>query len=233
MRLCLSLFMLCALWLTAGQEILFKSDFAGNPAMNGWTDVDQKNPVQAKFGTVTDFEGKKVWKSFKGLFGISHQLKRPVILDDKIKTVTVKVKFYFPHESNGRQVSFALTSRKSVAQDAGGPFWKLRDTGFEVRGYNHSVLAANYLAYQVEGKKVTAPKAIAPLNLLAKTNTWNVWTLVYDFQRKTIDFYNTEGAAEPAMTMYNVQLDGQALNAVWIASWGIIYESVEVTAETL
>jgi hypothetical protein len=233
MRLCLSLLLLFALCLSAGQEVLFKSDFAGNPSMNGWYDVDQKSPVQTKFGAVTDFEGKKVWKSFYGLFGISHQLKRTVMFDDNLKTITLKVKFYQPHEHRGQQVSFALTSRKTVAQDAGGAFWKLRDSGFIVRGYTYPIQSVNYLAFQVDGKQMIAPKAVKPLNLLAKTNTWTTWTLKYDHQRKVIDFYDSDGAALPAMTLYNVQMDGCGLNAVWLGSWGIIYESVEITAETI
>ncbi|OQA86126.1 MAG: hypothetical protein BWY31_01461 [Lentisphaerae bacterium ADurb.Bin242] len=219
------------LTLSAKETVLFQSDFAKNPELKGWTDVHQKTPPGPKQYSVVTENGKTFLKTAKIYFGISHKLSRGITIDDTVKRITLSATLFQPEGSSGHPLGLALSSRMTVAADAGQAFWKLRDSGFQVQGYSHNLQTPNFLAYQVEGKQVKAMRPTAPFNLLTAREKWVTWTLVYDHEKKQIDFFNMEGQTEPYLTLYNVKLDGVMLNSVWIAAWGACYETVRVTAE--
>ena len=215
----------------AAEKVLFQSQFGSAKPLAGWMDVKKKTP-DAKTYKIIEKDGVKCLETPAIYFGIAHRLSQPVIINDKLKKITLKVTFMKPEARKGRTVSIALTSRNDVALDAGQAFWKLRDSGFMAYGYSYSILHANYISYQVEGKQVKSPKATMPHNLLPARNKWVTWTLVYDNTKKTIDFFNDEKAEKPFWTFSNVKIDGIELRSVWICSWGTIYKDVKVTCET-
>ena len=219
------------LTLSAEETVLFQSDFAKNPELKGWTDVHQKTPPDPKQYSVVTENGKTFLKTGKIMFGISHKLSRGITIDETVKKITLSATLFQPEGSSGHPMGLALSSRMTVAADAGQAFWKLRDSGFQVQGYSHSLQTPNFLAYQVEGRQVKAMCPTAPFSLLSAREKWVEWKLVYDHEKKMIDFFNAEGQKDPYLTLYNVKLDGVMLNSVWIAAWGACYESVRVTAE--
>ncbi len=219
------------LTLSAEETVLFQSDFAKNPELKEWTDVHQKTPPDPKQYSVVTENGKTFLKTGKIMFGISHKLSRGITIGDTVKKITLSATLFQPEGSSGHPLGLALSSRMTVAADAGQAFWKLRDSGFLAQGYSHSLQTPNFLACQVEGRQVKAMRPTAPFNLLTVREKWTTWTLVYDREKKQIDFFNAEGQTEPYLTLYNVKLDGVMLNSVWIAAWGACYESVRVTAE--
>ena len=220
-----------SLVLAAEETVLFQSDFARNPELKGWTDVHQKTPPDPKQYSVVTGNGKTFLRTGKIMFGISHKLSRGINIGETVKKITLSVTLFQPEGSSGHPLGLALSSRMTVAADAGQAFWKLRDSGFQVQGYSHSLQAPNFLAFQVEGRQVKAMRPTAPFNLLNAREKWIAWKLVYDHEKKQIEFFNAEGQTEPYLTLYNVKLDGVMLNSVWIAAWGACYESVRVTAE--
>ena len=215
----------------AAEQVLFQSQFGSAEPMKGWMDVNKKTPDSSKY-RIIEKDGIKCLETPVVYFGIAHRLSKPVIVNDNLKKVTLKVTFMKPEAQKGRTVTIALTSRNDVALDAGQAFWKLRDSGFMASGYSYSILSANYLTYQVEGKQIKSLKATAPHNLLPARNKWVTWTLVYDHTKKTIEFFNDDKAEKPFWTFYNVQIDGIELKSVWICSWGTIYKDIKVTCET-
>ncbi len=215
----------------AAEQVLFQSQFGSAEPMKGWMDVNKKTPDSTKY-RIIEKDGVKCLETPAIYFGIAHRLSKPVIVNDNLKKVTLKVTFMKPEAQKGRTVTIALTSRNDVALDAGQAFWKLRDSGFMASGYSYSILSANYLTYQVEGKQIKSLKATAPHNLLPARNKWVTWTLVYDHTKKTIEFFNDDKAEKPFWTFYNVQIDGIELKSVWICSWGTIYKDIKVTCET-
>ena len=215
----------------AAEKVLFQSQFGSAKPLAGWMDIKKKTPDAKKY-KIIEKDGVKCLETPAIYFGIAHRLSQPVIINDKLKKITLKVTFMKPEAQKGRIVSIALTSRNDVALDAGQAFWKLRDSGFMAYGYSYSILAANHLMYQVEGKQVKSPKATTPHNLLPARNKWVTWTLVYDHTRKVIDFFNDEKAEKPFWSFYNVNIDNVELRSVWVCCWGTIYKDIKVTCET-
>lgn len=215
----------------SAEKVLFQSQFGSAEPLKGWMDVKKKTPDSSKY-RIIEKDGVKCLETPPIYFGIAHRLSQPVVINDNLKKVTLKVTLMKPEAQKGRLVTIALTSRNDVALDAGQAFWKLRDSGFMASGYSYSIPAANYLIYQVEGKQVKSLKATSPHNLLPVRNKWVTWTLVYDHTKKTIEFFNDEKAETPFWTFYNVNIDGIELRSVWICSWGTIYKDVKVTCET-
>ena len=214
----------------AAEKVLFQSQFGSDKPLAGWMDVNKKTPDSAKYKIITK-GGVKCLETPPIYFGISHRLSQPVLINDNLKKITLKVVLMKPEAQKGRTVTIALSSRNDVALDAGQAFWKLRDSGFMASGYSYSVLSANALTYQVEGKQIKAPKATSPHNYIPARNKWITWTLVYDHAKKTIEFFNDEKAEKPFQTFYNVNIDGIELRTVWICSWGTLYKDVKVTCE--
>ena len=215
----------------AAEKVLFQSQFGSAEPLKGWMDVNKKTPDSAKYKIISK-DGVKCLETPPIYFGIAHRLSKPVLINDNLKKVTLKVTFMKPEAQKGRLVTIALSSRNDVALDAGQAFWKLRDSGFLAAGYSYPIPAANYLIYQVEGKQIKSIKATAPHNLLPARNKWVTWTLVYDNTKKTIEFFNDDKAEKPFHTFYNVQIGGIELRTVWICCWGTIYKDIKVTCET-
>lgn len=215
----------------AAEQVLFQSQFGSAKPLAGWMDVKKKTPDSSKYKIVLK-DGVKCLETPPIYFGIAHRLSKPVLVNDKLKKVTLKVTFMKPEAQKGRPVTIALTSRNDVALDAGQAFWKLRDSGFQATGYAYSILQANYLIYQVEGKQVKSLKATAPHNLLPARNKWTTWTLVYDHTKKSIEFFNNDKMEKPFWSFHDVQIDGIELKSVWVCCWGTIYKDIKVTCET-
>ena len=213
-------------------EVLVDCDFSAGATTQGWTDVHQHTPPRGQdYVLATETDGTFLHTA-PIYFGISHRLSRPLVLNDKLVKVTVQVTFRQPKEHRGHPIGIALSSRETVARDAGQAFWKLRDSGFLVNGYSHSLLNANWLCWQRDGRQVRAPKAQSPHNLLLALDTWTTWTLVYDHCAHRLDFFADATASMPCHSLYGVGLDGVELNSVWISAWGAEYRSVKVTVES-
>ena len=213
----------------AAEKVLYQSQFDSDKPFAGWMDI-KKKPLDNKY-KIIDKDGVKCLETPVSYFGIAHRLSQPVLINDNLKKITLKVVLMKPEAQKGRVVTVALSSRNDVALDAGQAFWKLRDSGFQASGYSFPILTANSLTYQVEGKQVKSPKATNPHNYIPARNKWVTWTLVYDTTKKTIEFFNDEKAEKPFQTFYNVNIDGIELRTVWLCCWGTLYKDVKVTCE--
>ena len=229
--LCLSL-LLSVVSILSAETVLLECDFTQGSTTADWTDVHQHTPPDPeKYAVAHDGDGNFL-RTAPVYFGISHRLARPLVLDDKVARLTVQVSFRQPREHRGHPIGIALSSRETVAKDAGQAFWKLRDSGFLVNGYSYSLLNANWLCWQRDGRQVRAPKAQTPHNLLLALDAWTTWTLVYDHGARRLDFFNDAGAKTPCHSLYGIGLDGVELNSVWISAWGAEYRYVKVTVES-
>lgn len=214
------------------EEILFQSDFSMKRELAGWTDVWQKNPPNAEmYKIVSDEEGGFLRMSEK-MFGLSHGLSHPVIVNDKLRRITFRAVLRQPRNiPAGYQMAIALSSRATVARDAGQAFWKGRDSGVLVCGYTHNLQSPNYVAYQLEGRQIRTHRPFSPFGLLKRRDVWNTWTVCYDNEKKEIRFYNAPDSASPYVTLYKADLSGIVLSSLWIAAWGAEYRSITVSCE--
>lgn len=219
--------------LSGKEEILFQSNFAENREMKGWTDVRQNNPPEKMSYKTVVTEGCVILQTPKNLFGISHGLSRPVMIGSSLKRITLRVILRQPETvPAGWQMGIALSSRSTVARDAGQAFWKGRDSGILANGYVHSLQMPNFIACQVEGRQIRATRIRPPFGLLKQRGQWNVWTLIYDNEKKEILFYQDADASAPWVTLHKTDLSGVMLNSLWLGAWGTEYKNITVTCET-
>lgn len=231
----LSILIFCAatILVTAAEKTLFQSNFAENKSLQGWTDVHQKSPPKAEHYKIADIDGQAVLQTPMNQFGISHKLASPLKIDASVKSVTLKVTLRQPETTlAGYQIAIALSSRATTAADSGQAFWKGRDSGIIANGYIHNLQAPNFIAYQLEGERVRAPRPQPPFGVLSARNQWVVWTLKYDHVKKQLEFFNTADAAEPWISIHQADLTGIMLNTVWLGAWGTEYRDAAVSCET-
>jgi len=230
-RVLASFFSLWASLLFSGEaSLLFQSDFALNTQLRGWVDVYQKSPPKFpdNYQVVTE-EGKTFLQTGEVMFGLSHKLRQPIKVDDSISLIQIAVMLRQPKEFTGHQLSIALSSRATVAADAGQAFWRLRDSGFIANGYIHNLQGSNFIAYQKEGRQTRSSRPIAPFGLLSAHDQWQEWILIYDHQQKQLKFYHEPAAATPYLRMYYCDLSNIELNSVWLGAWGTQYRNVTVS----
>jgi len=212
---------------TISDELVFTSDFANNRGLKGWTDVHQNTPPNMEGYQVV--AGDEVYvKTPPVLFGISHRLGREIVIDSTIVDVMLTATLRKPETDGGHQIGIALSSRDSTAQDAGGPFWKGRDSGFMANGYHHGIQKANFICWQVEGARTRLHPSREPFNLLTGTGEWVTWRLVYKHKEKELWFFRDASEQSPFMIQRNVDLTGVGLSSVWISAWGTEFKEVTV-----
>ncbi len=209
-------------------ELLFKSEFAQNKELKGWTDVYQKSPPKSEWYKVEDVGGESVLKTAEVLFGISHKLKRDLLVDESVVEITLDVALRKPTPPKGHQVGIALSSRDTAAMDAGGPFWKGKDSGVMAQGYNYDDQSANFIFWQVEGNQTRMHPSRQPFNLLPEAGKWTTWRLVYKHRQKELWFYRSAKDNEPFMIQRRVDLSGVALGSVWLCGWSTEFMDVSV-----
>ena len=211
-----------------GFELLFKSDFFHNKELNGWTDVHQKSPPNSEWYQVIDAsDGESFLRTKEILFGISHPLKREILIDDSILEVKLTVTFRKPLPPKGWPVIIALSSSETTAQDAGGPFWKGKDSGIMVVGRHYNLQESNLISWQLEGERVLMHPFRKPFNFL-EAGKWTEWRLVYKHQEKELLFFHDRNDEKPFLIQHNVNLSGSMLSSVWISAWETEFKSVSV-----
>lgn len=210
-------------------DCLFKSDFANNKKLNGWTDVHQKNPPNSEwYQIVKDSNGELYLKTREVLFGISHSLKSEIIVDDSLSEVQLLVIFRKPDlPLNGWPVTVALSSSETTAKDAGGPFWKGKDSGLLIIGSLYDKPEYNSINWQKEGVRVRMHPYRLPFNFL-EVGMWVEWRLVYRHQEKSLLFFHKQNDTLPFLVQHNVDLSGTVLSSVWIGAWGTEFKEISV-----
>lgn len=230
-----------AVTLAAKEEVLLQSDFAANRTLKGWIDMAHASPphIYAEMSPknseqykVVSENGNAFMRTAPIYFGISRKFSKPVTIDGTVKSITLKVTLLQPKKEAGHTITPTLSSRVTVVHSTGQAFEQEKDSGVYVSGYGHNSQMSNYVGYRVDGKEIirsSPPKS--PYNLLSGWDQWETWTLVYDNQKKTLEFFGSADSAGPRTVLYNVKMDGVTLNCLWLPAWGACYKNVRVTVE--
>lgn len=224
--------------LSAGEEVLYKSNFQGSKELKGWFDLESsyKNSVPLKkpskplsHAKLTEANGEVFLKGGKTPRGLLHNFSKPVLVDDNLKRITLKVVMRQTPKHRTTLIDVALTSRIQTAAN-GDAFWRGRDSGVALRGYTSSVQHVNYIYWRKDGTDTKKYRAAKPFNLFPKTmlTKWTAFSLTYDHEKKQIIF-TCEGT-EP-LIYQNVDLKGMELNSLFVNQHSHDYKSIEVTCE--
>jgi hypothetical protein len=227
----------CALFfLSAGEEILFQSNFKENRELKNWFDVGngyikgvpQPKPVkQLKSAKTVESSGEVILQTTSTFMGITHKFSKPVLVDDNLKSITLKVVFHQNPKYKSSVTEFALTSRIQPALTNGGPFWRGRDSGISIRGYSYSSQAPNFIYWRKEGSDNKKFHSTAPYNMfpVSVVKNWTTAVLSYDHEKKILSFQCD--SAKPFI-YHNVDLKGIELNSCFVSCNMNEYKSIEV-----
>ncbi len=215
----------------AGETILFQSNFAGNRKLTGWDDLWSDGLPSEKHYRIVEKNDEVFLQTGKLVFGISHRFNTPVKVDDRLQKIEVEIEFRQPPESFSCVNEFAVTSRKKVSNDSGGPFFRTQDSGFGIRGYTNSFRPANFIYWRVDGNDVRMFKGLEPFSLFPRTpaGKWNKIILCLDNEKKTFSFF-CDGSE--VLTLHKVDLTGKELNAVFLSSQNNEYRNVKAVCIT-
>lgn len=229
----------CMSLLFAGENILFKSDFANSKNLADWfgagnsyvQGVPVKKPEKAPDNAaVIEKDGEAFLQVQKGFFGVTYPFPKPVKVNDALKRVSVKVVFRQATDGMSSIKEIALTSRRQPSGDKGNAFWMGRDSGIAVRGYMYSNQGANVMYWRKEGMDYMKYKSCAPYNMFPKTvhSQWTTASILFDNEAKTASFSCDGGKA---FVLRNIDLQGAELNALYLCSF-IEVKNVEVSCVT-
>ena len=221
---------------SAAEEILFQSDFKNNRDLKTWFDVGngyikgvpQTKPTKPlRYGKVVESNGEFILQAGANSMGISHPLLKPVLVNDDLKSITLKIVFRQNPKSVSGISEFALTSRKQPAATNGSPFWKGRDSGVSMRGYSYSAQAPNFIYFRKEGSDSKKFRSTAPYNMFPRSvlKSWTTVVITYDHEKKQLS-YSCDGVAP--LVYHNVDLKGVELNSCFVSYNNNEYKSIEV-----
>lgn len=232
----LTLAVCTAFSISAAEELLFQSNFKENRDLKGWFDISngyiqgvpQSKPTKAlKFGKTAEVNGEIILQAESSAWGMSHPFSKPVLVDDNLKTITLKIVFRQIPKAASSVSEFALTSRKQPAATNGGPFWVGRDGGFSIRGYSYSAQAPNFIYFRKDGTDSKKYRSTAPYNMFPRTvlKEWTTVVLTYDNEKKILS-YDCDGVA--SLVYHNVDLKGVELNSCFVSCNLNEYKSIQV-----
>ena len=238
-KLFLALTACSAVSLLAAEEILFQSNFKDNRDLKTWFDVGNgyiQGVPQAKptkpltYGKTVEENGEVILKAGANSMGMSHLFSKPVLVDDNLKSITLKIVFRQSPKSASGVSEFALTGRKQPAATNGSPFWKGRDSGVSIRGYSYSAQAPNFIYFRKDGADCKKYRSTAPYNMFPRSvlKSWTTVVLTYDHEKKQLS-YSCDGVAP--LIYHNVDLKGIELNSCFVSYNNNDYKSIEVFCE--
>ena len=210
----------------ASETTLLDVDFSAVENLAGWTDVSQKNPPNPNNYYVKEGALATAPTEF---FGLSHPLRKPLVISEDAGRIVVECTFLQPQESRGRTISVALTSRATTCPYNGGAFWPGKeDSGFLAAGNVYGIQSANHLSYMREGRQITAFAPRTPFNFISGTDNVWTWRIVMDTAERSLRLFTSNDADKPAAEIYGVNLDGEELKALWVSSFGTRYFKIKV-----
>lgn len=225
-----------AVILSAAEQTLFKSDFKNNRDMKGWYDFHNsyyhgtplsKPKAPLRYSKVAEKNGEFILQAGKTPTVLTHPFSKPVLVDDSLKSITMKITLRQTPKSGTTLIEMGLTSRLQPAALHGYGFWKGRDSGVALRGYTTDAHAPNYIYWRKEGGDNKKFRSTRPFNLFPKKilTQWVNCSMTYDHEKKTLSFI-CEGM-EPFI-YHNVDLKGVQLNSFFINQNVNEYKSIEV-----
>lgn len=234
--LLLTLAACAALSLTAAEEVLFQSNFKANRELKGWFDVSNgytqgvplaKPSRPLKFAKTVEANGEVFLQAGANAMGITHLFTKPLLVDDNLKSITLKIVFRQQMKAASGVSEFALTSRKQPAATNGSPFWSGRDSGVSMRGYSYSAQAPNFIYWRKDGADSKKFRSTAPYNMFPRSvlKSWTTVAITYDHEKKTLS-YDCDGVNP--LIYHNVDLKGIELNSCFVSYNMNEYKSIEV-----
>ena len=228
---------------TAGEEVYFQSNFAGNKTLKGWHDIwDQRGtkPVRAEIYKVVEENGDVFFRSEKTangklipLWGIWHRLgKNGITVDDKITEIQLEAVLRKKAVHKNYNVGVGITS--NLWCDTGRAFMPgKQDSGIEILGTEspiHQKLSS--ISTKVSGTMTTLVPPRKPYNFLTKVDAWVTWKMVYDNIKKEVRFYRSAEETTPFIVKHAVDMNGIVLQSVWLSGGAAEFKSVKVTVKT-
>lgn len=233
-----SMLTFCTIIFSANGQILFQSDFTSEKPLAQWRDFSNSYnssgvavahpPAPPKIARVIEENGEIFMRTEKTTFCLTHAFSKAVKVDSNLKRIVLEAVFRQKKENLYSVNSFILTSRSIPAADAGGAFWRGRDSGIGVSGYSGDAQMANRLFYRREGTDICMYKSVTPYSLFSAPGKWQLVRLCYDNVKKTLSF---ECDGREPVVMRKVDLDGLELNSLAISCQNNDYKSVKVSRE--
>lgn len=232
---------LCAVFsLTAAEQVLYKSDFKNDKSLTGWFDVKngytsgvpQKKPTKAlTLSKVMEVKGETFLKGGANFMGITHPFAKPILVDDNLKSITLKMVMRQTPKSTYSLIEMAFTSRLQPAATNGGPFWRGRDSGIAARGYSYPIQAPNFIYWRKDGGDNKKFRSTKPYNLVPKKilTQWVTCVLTYNHEKKMVTFDCDD---MQTLVYHNVDLKGVELKSFFINQNSNEYKSIEVFCVT-
>lgn len=228
----------CSAVVLGAEEVLYRSDFQGKKDLEGWFDMESgyKNGVPQRKPTkplshckLIEANGEVFLKGGQTPRGITHKFSKPLLVNDNLESVTMKVVMRQTPKHGTTLIEIALTSRIQPAAD-GSAFWRGRDNGIAIRGYSSDVKKANFIYWRKDGSDNKKYRAVRPYNLFPKSvlTEWTACSLTYDHEQKKMTF-SCDGM-EP-LIYHNVDLSGMVLNSLFVNQQNHEYKSIEVTCK--
>ena len=225
-----------AIAMPAAEEVLFRSDFKNDRELKSWFDISngyiqgvpQAKPTKGlKFAKTVEADGEIFLKADANAMGMTHLFSQPVLVDDNLKSITLKIVFRQNPKAASGISEFAMTSRRQPSATNGGPFWAGRDSGVSVRGYSYSALAPNFIYWRKEGADNKKYHSTAPYNLFPRSvlKEWTTAVITYDHEKKILSF---ECDGVKSLVYQNVDLKGIELNSCFVSCNMNEYKSIEV-----
>ena len=228
-----------AIAMPAAEEVLFRSDFKNDRELKGWFDVGnsyiqgvaQTKPTKGlRFGKTIEDGGEIILKADANSMGMTHLFSKPVLVDDNLKSLTLKIVFRQNPKAASGVNEFAMTSRRQPSGN-GGPFWRGHDSGVSVRGYSNSFQAPNYIYWRKEGSDNKKYHSTAPYNLFPRSvlKEWTTAVITYSHEKKILSF---ECDGVKPLVYQNVDLNGIEFNSCFVSYNMNEYKSIEVFCVT-
>ena len=229
-----------AVFLSAAEQTLFKSDFKKDRDLKGWYDTHnsyyQGTPLskpksKLRFSKVVEKNGEFILQGGKSHMVLTHPLAKPILVNDNLKSITLKITMRQNPKSRTTLIEMGLTSRLQPAALDGSGFWRGRDSGVALRGYTTDAQAPNFIYWRKEGGDNKKFRSTRPYNLFPKKTLtqWINCSMTYDHEKKTLSFH-CEG--QQPLIYHNVDLKGVQLNSFFINQNSNEYKDIEVTCIT-
>ena len=109
-----------AIAMPAAEEVLFRSDFKHDRELKGWFDVGnsyiqgvpQTKPTKGlRFGKTIEDGSVIILKADVNSMGMTHLFSKPVLVDDNLKSLTLKIVFRQNPKAASGVSEFAMTIR--------------------------------------------------------------------------------------------------------------------------
>ena len=218
-----ALFSVCA---TRAELTVLETHF-DQKNLDGWYDVALKSPPDEQHARIVEEEGRAfLMTSDHRWAGLSCKLTEPVIIDGKLKTITILLR----HKQAGKGFNIgkvALSSRECLDIHNGKAFAANKDSGFTVVGHLYGANCT--ITTRLDGRDDKTIRQSNPTRppFFKAHNTWTDWRITYDHEAKEISV-TVDGASETTLTLHAVDFTGVTFKSIWINQMESAYESIKV-----